>query len=516
MRAVCRLALFAVTLGATTVSAAAAFQGGAQLVYRSQTYGDPAEKGFGLRLATDGSTLVAVAGTALPAPKVRTLVDAAGVWSHEALLPSNVVYGADVHGNVAVHTEITGAGVPRLAVHRRQPGGAWATAFHPLPPGAGEAKVHGDTIVLAFPLADGPGGTQEGELQIHRVVGTQIVPLASFRGGADFARLGYQIDFEGGRVLATRSHPDGRCGVAEFSTAAGPWGPAVPTSRLALGAPGSPSGPHALRMSSDGMAVLVTHEFAIHVLSRSPRGWFLDETLPAPTSDLGRTYDIDGGRLAVGIPEADGAWPDSGALALWERNDGWKLVDTELAPDGRQSDQLGMSVDLHGSRLLASAYLDDDNGSNTGALYEFEVEDAGARVLCFTPPHSGGCIARIGFIGMPAISGTGSFRVTGTHLRPHASAFALYGTAGLLPFELGGGTRCVAAPRSVASVSPTGGTIGAACSGATEIDFNAYVRSGADPGLVAGVTVTATLLFRDPGVAGGFSSTEALRFTIAP
>ena len=49
------------------------------------------------------------------------------------------------------------------------------------------------------------------------------------------------------------------------------------------------------------------------------------------------------------------------------------------------------------------------------------------------------------------------------------------------------------------------------------MDFKAYALSGADPGLVPGVSVYAQYWYRDPANAhGGVGLTDAAAFTLCP
>ena len=53
-------------------------------------------------------------------------------------------------------------------------------------------------------------------------------------------------------------------------------------------------------------------------------------------------------------------------------------------------------------------------------------------------------------------------------------------------------------------------------SGSLTVDFNALIRSGADPLLYAGQVVDAQWIYRDPLGPSALASSEAVEFTIAP
>jgi hypothetical protein len=50
------------------------------------------------------------------------------------------------------------------------------------------------------------------------------------------------------------------------------------------------------------------------------------------------------------------------------------------------------------------------------------------------------------------------------------------------------------------------------------LDFNARIQGGADPGLVAGATISARWYYRDPHDPAGYGTglTDSLRFAICP
>ena len=79
------------------------------------------------------------------------------------------------------------------------------------------------------------------------------------------------------------------------------------------------------------------------------------------------------------------------------------------------------------------------------------------------------------------------------------------------------GTLCVRSPLSRAPLLSSGGNPPPSdCSGQLAMDFKAFALSGADPGLVAGVSVWAQYWYRDPGDVHGLGLTDAAAFTLCP
>ena len=135
---------------------------------------------------------------------------------------------------------------------------------------------------------------------------------------------------------------------------------------------------------------------------------------------------------------------------------------------------------------------------------------AGPRVYCQPSPVTGNHLRTL-HAGTPSASAGSGFTITHTQIpsssrvQPH---FSLSGPASA-PFF--GGLRCVRVPvfRMPQTQSVTGTHV---------LDFNAYIASGANPGLVAGQTVWFQLAAQNAaGAANGtFTLSAAVRFTIAP
>jgi hypothetical protein len=135
---------------------------------------------------------------------------------------------------------------------------------------------------------------------------------------------------------------------------------------------------------------------------------------------------------------------------------------------------------------------------------------AGPRVYCQPSPVTGNHLRTL-HAGAPSASAGSGFTITHTQIpsssrvQPH---FSLSGPASA-PFF--GGLRCVRVP--VFRMPQT-----QSVSGTYVLDFNAYIASGANPGLVAGQTVWFQLATQTAaGAANGtFTLSAAVRFTIAP
>ena len=134
---------------------------------------------------------------------------------------------------------------------------------------------------------------------------------------------------------------------------------------------------------------------------------------------------------------------------------------------------------------------------------------------CTAKPNSLGCLPDIGHQGLRVTSRT--LFVRATQIVPNKLGFLFYGT-GEAAAPLQGGTRCVGAPFKRTPASNSGSSGQLPCSGVLTYDFNARIRSGADPALVPGRMVYAQYYYRDPADPTGFGTglSDGLRFGIAP
>ncbi|MGJ8637916.1 MAG: SUMF1/EgtB/PvdO family nonheme iron enzyme [Opitutaceae bacterium] len=91
------------------------------------------------------------------------------------------------------------------------------------------------------------------------------------------------------------------------------------------------------------------------------------------TSDLfGVSVSISGNTAIVGaVLDADNGF-ESGSAYVFDVATGQQLA--KLVPDdGAFGDRFGQSVSIFGSTAVVGAYYDDDNGSNSGSVYVFDV-----------------------------------------------------------------------------------------------------------------------------------------------
>ena len=98
-------------------------------------------------------------------------------------------------------------------------------------------------------------------------------------------------------------------------------------------------------------------------------------TLTAPVPDFsdffGYTVAVGNNRIVVGSPRDDDNQPNSGSAYIYDLNG--NLITQITASDYGHSDEFGYSVSVGNNRIVVGATNDDDNGSDTGSAYIFDL-----------------------------------------------------------------------------------------------------------------------------------------------
>jgi len=108
-------------------------------------------------------------------------------------------------------------------------------------------------------------------------------------------------------------------------------------------------------------------------------GLFWNEVIKLTASDgsgndsFGQSVAIDGDTILVGAYRDDDRGTDAGSAYIFENIGGvWTQTAKLLAPDGQADDWFGYSVAISGETAIVGAYRDDDLGSDAGSAYVFE------------------------------------------------------------------------------------------------------------------------------------------------
>jgi plastocyanin len=96
----------------------------------------------------------------------------------------------------------------------------------------------------------------------------------------------------------------------------------------------------------------------------------------AAQDEYGSTVSISGNRAIVGANLDDDNGSNSGSAYIYELTNGsWVQIQKLIASDASAADQFGSAVSISENRVIVGASLDDDNGSNSGAAYIYELDN---------------------------------------------------------------------------------------------------------------------------------------------
>ena len=103
----------------------------------------------------------------------------------------------------------------------------------------------------------------------------------------------------------------------------------------------------------------------------------------APGDNFGYSVSISGDLAIVGAYRDDDNEIDRGAAYFYSKNQGgnnnWGEVKKIKASDGASNDRFGYSVSISGDLAIVGSYLDDDNGSQSGSAYVYSKDQGGVN-----------------------------------------------------------------------------------------------------------------------------------------
>jgi hypothetical protein len=160
-----------------------------------------------------------------------------------------------------------------------------------------------------------------------------------------------------------------------------------------------------------------------------------------------------------------------------------------------------------------------DANGNTGTSVLKSIDTSGdcsglPSTYCTGKLNTDGCVPHIEFAGAPKLGGTTSFTIRGLEVLANQTGLLFYSKQGANNAPFFGGTICI----GNGIVRTPGQFAGGAgpCGGEYVFDFNSWIHSGPDAGLVAGQKVWAQYWCRDPMSTGGSGLTDGVTFTICP
>jgi len=250
--------------------------------------------------------------------------------------------------------------------------------------------VDGDMAVIGA-IGDDDNGQWTGSAYVFtRTAGTwteQAKLTASDAAAGD--QFGYSVAVDGDTaVIGTESDDNGEASGSAyvFIRSGTAW-----TEQAKLTASDAAEGDHfGISVAVDGdMAVIGSPyddrdgyytEGAAYVFVRDGSGaWTEQAKLTASTasgSQFGTSVAVDVDMAVIGARYARGSAPGSGSAYVFIRSGAsWTEQGKLTASDGAYADQFGKSVAVDGDMAVIGAQYDDDNGSDSGSAYVFNVID---------------------------------------------------------------------------------------------------------------------------------------------
>lgn len=247
--------------------------------------------------------------------------------------------------------------------------------------------------------------------------------------------------------------------------------------------------------------------------------WYMADT----TNDvIWRARDTNGNGL-VEFGEYQLWWQSPGASLIWN---------VRCGPDGalyvgetQSNERLFRMVDTNGDGQInvpaeVTTLYDELTtlGTVIGQQRGFHLDGAWLQpsvAYCTSQANSLGCSGQMSSFGTPSASFGSGFFIRAAPIRNQKQGLLFYGTTGRDSTPFLGGTMCVQGPLRRTPVLASGGSAaGDDCTGAFSIDFNAYIATGVNPGLVSGVTLNTQFWSRDSGAPNNTNLTNGLEFTI--
>jgi len=231
--------------------------------------------------------------------------------------------------------------------------------------------------------------------------------------------------------------------------------------------------------------------------------------------------DLDGngyGDFAASRPGTEGCGGTSAvALRVYEGLTGALLLSLSPPAGSQQFGSSLASCDANGDGLLdliVGAPCSTVTAPYTGKVYVYTIVRS-AVSYCASETNSLGCTPQIGGSGIPSATNPSPFHVQASSVLNQKIGLLFYGFKPRQT-QFQGGSMCIVSPTVRTPTQSSGGNAPPAsdCSGVFSLDFNARIRSGIDPMLVAGEEVFAQYWSRDPADQSTTNLTDALAWFI--
>ena len=336
-------------------------------------------------------------------------------WNQEAKLIANEGETGDFFGfSVAISGDIAVASAPRyngftstgmgaVCIFTRNPDGSWLQT-QKITADDGETdsgdvfgfSVHidGDRIIVGDPFDNVVDTGKSGSAYIFKrtegiwIQEAKLVPSDA----SSYDHFGYSVSIDGNRALVSAVYDDTEFGDATgsayvFNFDGSQW---IESSKLQaadaetgdnFGHSVSISGDRALigAYGEDGVATFAGAAYVFHVEHGQ---WSEESKLTASdgyaNDNFGWSVSLSGNIAVVGAYDDKDNGSASGSAYTFQLQAGqWTQVAKLLPSDGDESDYFGWSVCISGSNAITGAHRNDDNFTDSGSAYVYELMEDG-------------------------------------------------------------------------------------------------------------------------------------------
>ena len=237
-------------------------------------------------------------------------------------------------------------------------------------------SIDGNIVIVGAPYNDDSGSNSGSAYLFDATTGVEIAKLTASDAAAN-DQFGYSVDISGNTaIVGARGDDDNGLNSGSaylFDTTTG-------TQSAKLTASGPTAGDQlGFSVAIDGNTAIVG---AHYDGTNSGSAYIFDTTMgtqvakltasDAATNDrFGHSVGIDGNIAIVGAPYNDDNSDNSGAIYLYDTTIGAQIAKL-TGSDPATNDQFGHSVGIDDNTIIVGAYLDDDNGLNSGSSYLFD------------------------------------------------------------------------------------------------------------------------------------------------
>jgi hypothetical protein len=252
--------------------------------------------------------------------------------------------------------------------------------------------LSGNTVVIAAPRDD-DNGKDTGSVYVFTRIGTNWHQQAKLTAddGAGGDLFGISVALSGDTILVGADLHDeiapNAGAVYVFTRSGDKWSQQAKLTA----ADGSETDIFGVRVALSGDTALISARRddddimgvdagSAYVFVRSGTSWEQQEKLTAPDGvaddRFGRSVALLGDTALVGAMFRDDKGKNSGSAYLFKRNYKTWVYKTKLtAADGAADDVFGWSVAISRSTVIVGASRDDDNGSESGSAYVFDIHE---------------------------------------------------------------------------------------------------------------------------------------------